>query len=165
MAMRLLDRPKAHGRMPMLARLSRSPSDDAVPRARDPAYESFTITRHVTKRVSSSRGTHTERSRMSESRPFASETRVPPELRDAAVARVRFEDLARLPAHRLARLLLERAAEDPTLLSRLYQTVDPANAAAAVEPQAAVAARIVGDSPAMRQVTALLRRFEQTGEP
>ena len=89
--------------------------------------------------------------------------------------RVSVDDLARVPAQRLARLLLERAAEDPTLLSRLYETVDPRQPSA---PQ--VGARqpgagrnglkprrpaIVGDSPAMRQVATLVRRFEQTDEP
>jgi transcriptional regulator with PAS, ATPase and Fis domain len=102
---------------------------------------------------------------MSESRPSPPETRLPPDLRRAAATRVSFDDLARVPAHRLARLLLERAAEDPTLLNRLYQTVDPANATPPIEHQAAVPPAIVGDSPAMRQVTALLRRFEQTDEP
>ncbi len=78
----------------------------------------------------------------------------------AAVTRVSVDDLARLPAQRLARLLLERAAEDPTLLGRLYETVDrgaPADKSAAKT--------IVGDSPAMRRIAALLARFGQTDEP
>ncbi|HEY1413994.1 MAG TPA: sigma-54 dependent transcriptional regulator [Rhodopila sp.] len=76
------------------------------------------------------------------------------------MARVSFDDLARVPAQRLARLLLERAAEDPTLLARLYQTIDRDQPAARPEPPA-----IVGDSVAMRRVTALVQRFEQTDEP
>ena len=115
--------------------------------------------------------------------------------------RVSVDDLARVPAQRLARLLLERAAEDPTLLSRLYETVDPrqtglgqagsgqAGSGQAGSGQAGSGqagsrqarsgqtgarrgaaspsrrAAIVGDSPAMRQVTTLVRRFEQTDEP
>jgi transcriptional regulator with PAS, ATPase and Fis domain len=78
----------------------------------------------------------------------------------AAVARVSFDDLARVPAQRLARLLLERAAEDPTLLSRLYETIDRRK-----DAPPGVPAAIVGDSPAMRQVASLVRRFEQTDEP
>ncbi len=86
-------------------------------------------------------------------------------------SRVSFDDLARMPAQRLARLLLERAAEDPTLLNRLYETVDPAgdprsgSFGSRSDGARAEAPAIVGDSPAMRQVAALVRRFEQTDEP
>ncbi|MEA2738682.1 MAG: hypothetical protein QOH05_1989, partial [Acetobacteraceae bacterium] len=76
------------------------------------------------------------------------------------MARVSFDDLARVPAQRLARLLLERAAEDPTLLGRLYETVDGPKAAPRPHSPA-----IVGESPAMRRVIALVHRFEQTDEP
>jgi transcriptional regulator with PAS, ATPase and Fis domain len=103
---------------------------------------------------------------MSESRPYSPETRVPSVVDGASVTRVSFDDLARVPARRLARLLLERAAEDPTLLSRLFETVDPAKDHSA--PNALPATRqppIVGDSPAMRRVAALVRRFDQTDEP
>ena len=83
---------------------------------------------------------------------------------------VSFDDLARVPAQRLARLLLERAAEDPTLLSRLYETVDPRSRGLrqpgtrrdALTPRRPA---IVGDSPAMHQVATLVRRFEHTDEP
>ena len=88
-------------------------------------------------------------------------TRVDGECVDAASGnRVSFDDLARVPARLLARLLLERAAEDPTLLDRLYATVDPRQDLA---PAAAPA--IIGESPGMRRVAALVRRFEQTDEP
>ncbi|MDR3534251.1 MAG: sigma 54-interacting transcriptional regulator [Rhodopila sp.] len=76
------------------------------------------------------------------------------------MTRVSFDDLSRVPAQRLARLLLERAAEDPTLLGRLYETVEPRKGGSPADQPA-----IVGDSPAMRQVAALVRRFEQTDEP
>ena len=89
--------------------------------------------------------------------------------------RVSVDDLARVPAQRLARLLLERAAEDPTLLSRLYETVDPRQRKAgqlearhpATQREALKPRRpaIVGDSLAMRQVATLVRRFERTDEP
>ena len=101
---------------------------------------------------------------MSESRPLSPETRSPSCAEGAAFARVSFDDLTRVPAQLLARLLLERAAEDPTLLSRLYDTVDSRKDPSRGQPPA-VPPVIVGDSPAMRQVTALVRRFEQTDEP
>ena len=76
--------------------------------------------------------------------------------------RVSFDDLARVPAQRLAQLLLERAAEDPTLLDRLYETVDPRKDVRSVQQQPPA---IIGESPGMRRVAALVRRFEQTEEP
>jgi transcriptional regulator with PAS, ATPase and Fis domain len=105
---------------------------------------------------------------MSESRPFSTGTRLPSCAEDASITRVSFDDLARVPAERLARLLLERAAEDPSLLSRIRETVDPKKDAPRVELPAIVGdslPAIVGDSPAMRQVASLVRRFEQTDEP
>jgi transcriptional regulator with PAS, ATPase and Fis domain len=105
---------------------------------------------------------------MSESRPFSTGTRLPSCTEDASITRVSFDDLARVPAERLARLLLERAAEDPSLLSRIRETVDPKKDAPRVELPAIVGdslPAIVGDSPAMRQVASLVRRFEQTDEP
>jgi transcriptional regulator with PAS, ATPase and Fis domain len=102
---------------------------------------------------------------MSEGRPYPPETCPPSVVQDAAAARVTVDDLARLPARRLARLLLERAAEDPTLLNRLYQTVAPAGDTTRARPYVADPPAIVGDSPSMRRVSALVRRFEQTDEP
>jgi transcriptional regulator with PAS, ATPase and Fis domain len=87
-------------------------------------------------------------------------TLVPPRDHMVAVTRVSVDDLARVPAERLARLLLERAAEDPTLLSRLYETVDARAASARPAAQA-----IVGDSSAMRRIASLLARFGRTDEP
>ncbi len=101
---------------------------------------------------------------MSESRPLSAETRSPSCAEGAAFARVSFDDLTRVSPQLLARLLLERAAEDPTLLSRLYDTVDPRKDASSGQPPA-IPPVIVGESAAMRQVTALVRRFEQTDEP
>jgi len=122
---------------------------------------------------------------MSESRPYSAVAPIEPNVavsRDAgatgdagsrrAGTRVSFDDLARVPAQRLARLLLDRAAEDPTLLHRLYETVDspcgirplqdvrPGNGS---RPESSPA--IIGESPGMRRVAALVRRFEQTDEP
>lgn len=79
---------------------------------------------------------------------------------DGAVTRVALNDLARLPPQRLARLLLERAAEDPALLGRLYETVD-VTADATPQPPGL----LVGESLAMQQVAALIGRFGKTDEP
>jgi transcriptional regulator with PAS, ATPase and Fis domain len=81
--------------------------------------------------------------------------------------RVTLTDLSRLPVERLARLLLERAAEDPMLLTRLHATIEESTPTFAV--QAPVVARpgladVVGESPAMRQVAELIRRFTRTDE-
>jgi transcriptional regulator with PAS, ATPase and Fis domain len=103
---------------------------------------------------------------MPASRPYSSETRVPSCVEATSMTRVSFDDLARVPAQRLARLLLERAAEDPTLLSRLYETVDlRANGDRPKDRPQRDRPAIVGESPAMRRVAALVRRFEQTDEP
>jgi transcriptional regulator with PAS, ATPase and Fis domain len=96
---------------------------------------------------------------MSESRPHSPETSFASCVEGTAGTRVSINDLARLPAERLARLLLERAAEDPTLLSRLYETLEPSKTPRSESPG------IVGDSPTMRQVASLVHRFEQTDEP
>ncbi len=96
--------------------------------------------------------------------------------RAEAPTQVTFDDLARLPAQRLARLLLDRAAEDPTLLGRLYDTIDRGTAetierngrAATAIPQAGSnidGQNIVGQSLAMRRVASLISRFEQTDDP
>ena len=78
------------------------------------------------------------------------------------ISRVTLDDLSRLPAERLARLLLDRAAEDPQLLTRLYATI---RENAAVTPRlCADACGMVAASPAMQQVMALLRRFMTTDE-
>jgi transcriptional regulator with PAS, ATPase and Fis domain len=104
---------------------------------------------------------------MQEGRPFSRETAIASGLEGGSVNRVSLDDLARMPALHLARLLLERAAEDPTLLGRLYETVEPRRAD--VRPQhpriVGDSPGIVGDSPAMKQVGALVRRFRQTDEP
>ncbi|HEX2943321.1 MAG TPA: sigma 54-interacting transcriptional regulator [Rhodopila sp.] len=74
--------------------------------------------------------------------------------------RVSVDELARVSPQRLARLLLDRAAEDPTLLGRLYETVEPRAGAPRADAPA-----IVGTSAAIRHVIALVHRFEQTDEP
>jgi transcriptional regulator with PAS, ATPase and Fis domain len=84
-----------------------------------------------------------------------------------AMIRVTFNDLARLPADRLAKLLMERAAEDPMLLGRLHATITEA-AAPAVAPtptNSASGAKIVGTSAAIRHVAEMIKRFVRTDEP
>jgi transcriptional regulator with PAS, ATPase and Fis domain len=74
-------------------------------------------------------------------------------------ARVNVDTLARVPSRQLARLLLERAAEDPALLSRLYSTIDTPPSAPPLR------SLIIGDSPAMRHIATLLSRFEHSDDP
>lgn len=87
--------------------------------------------------------------------------------------RVTLSDLSRVPVERLAQLLMERAAEDRTLLSRLEATISEANVArsadggdaSAATPFGEVKSDLIGQSMAIRRVADLLRRFAQTDEP
>ncbi|HUN40733.1 MAG TPA: sigma-54 dependent transcriptional regulator [Acetobacteraceae bacterium] len=85
------------------------------------------------------------------------------------VVRVTLNDLSRLPVERLARLLLEHAAEDPMLLTRLHATIKEGTPGvariAAPPPSAGGPLRVVGESPAMRQVGELIRRFARSDDP
>jgi transcriptional regulator with PAS, ATPase and Fis domain len=78
--------------------------------------------------------------------------------------RVTLNDLSRLPVERLARLLMERAAEDPMLLGRLHATISQASTEAA-QSQPTSSARIVGNSAAMRHIAEVIKRFMRTDEP
>ncbi len=84
------------------------------------------------------------------------------------MVRVTLNDLSRLPVDRLARLLLERAAEDPMLLSRLHATIEESSTpVAGPAPTPATRpglAEVVGESAAMRHVTELIKRFTRTDE-
>jgi transcriptional regulator with PAS, ATPase and Fis domain len=83
------------------------------------------------------------------------------------MVRVTLTDLSRLPVERLARLLLERAAEDPMLLTRLHATIEENTPACAVPAPVTACpslADVVGESPAMRQVAELIKRFTRTDE-
>ncbi len=112
---------------------------------------------------------------MLEDRPLSRQACVSLYADVAPVTRITFEDLARLPARRLARLLLDRAAEDPTLLGRLYDFIDRECASVAAAPIAAhdnggigksiLGKNIVGQSGAMRRVAGLINRFELTDDP
>ncbi len=84
-----------------------------------------------------------------------------------AMIRVTYDELTRVPVERLARLLMDRAADDPMLLARLHATIAeqgtaphlPASSAPTESPA------IIGCSPAMRQVAEMIRRFVRTDEP
>jgi transcriptional regulator with PAS, ATPase and Fis domain len=73
-------------------------------------------------------------------------------------------DLSRLPAERLARMLLEHAAADPALLSRLKATLEEQQRLAG-RSSVSWPAEIVGGSPAMRHLMSLVERFARTDEP
>jgi transcriptional regulator with PAS, ATPase and Fis domain len=81
--------------------------------------------------------------------------------------RVTYDDLTRVPVARLARLLMECAADDPTLLARLHATIAARDSApplpAPSVPTEGIA--IIGCSPAIRQVAEMIRRFVRTDEP
>ncbi len=92
---------------------------------------------------------------------------VPPS-NPSTTVRVTFKDLSRLPVERLARLLLDRAAEDPMLLSRLHASIEegsPSVAGPASPQLSSDTVRLVGESAAMSQVTQLIKRFTRTDEP
>jgi transcriptional regulator with PAS, ATPase and Fis domain len=87
-----------------------------------------------------------------------------PESNFYQINRVTFDDLSRLPVERLARLLLERASEDPMLLSRLHATIAE-SAGRPVAPSRTDPAQLIGRSAAMAEVTAMLRRIVQNDDP
>src|SRR5580704_13640349 len=81
--------------------------------------------------------------------------------------RVTLSDLSRVPVERLAQLLLEWAAEDRALLSRLHATVSLASdhdATPADSPPSADGPDIIGASEAMRHVAEMLDRYAKTDE-
>jgi transcriptional regulator with PAS, ATPase and Fis domain len=82
--------------------------------------------------------------------------------------RVTLGDLSRVPVERLARLLLEWAAEDHSLLSRLHATISLANGDDAPAEHSAPAngrSAIIGSGAAMRHVAEMLDRYAKTDEP
>ena len=82
--------------------------------------------------------------------------------------RVTLGDLSRVPVERLARLLLEWAAEDHNLLKRLHATVSPTTDNNELHGQKAPTdsrSEIIGSSAAMRHVNEMLDRYAKTDEP
>jgi two-component system, NtrC family, response regulator PilR len=96
--------------------------------------------------------------------PFATSVAIHSEV--PAMIRVTFNDLARLPVERLAKLLMECAAEDPMLLGRLHATISEAVPLAPPAPApSASGAKIVGTSAAIQHVAEMIKRFVRTDEP
>jgi transcriptional regulator with PAS, ATPase and Fis domain len=95
------------------------------------------------------------------------------------MVRVTLAEVSRLPVERLAQLLMEWAADDRTLLSRLHETISgvddtesPAEPAGSDGPPApaplmppARKSEIVGQSIAMQHMSQVLHRYAQTDEP
>ena len=87
--------------------------------------------------------------------------------------RVTLDELSRLPPDRLARLLLEWASRDRTLLSRLHGTISAETSADTSETEADPASRdakeapvrLVGNSKPMRILAEMIDRFARTDEP
>ena len=88
--------------------------------------------------------------------------------------RVTLTDLSRLPPERLAKLLLEWAATDRTLLSRLHGTIaesetgqDVPGSGERVAPDGdtAATAELVGGSAPIRHLAGMIDRFARTDEP
>ena len=82
--------------------------------------------------------------------------------------RVTLSDLSRVPVERLAQLLLEWAAEDRGLLTRLHATVSLAsdhNATPEKSPPSVDGPDIIATSEAMRHVAEMLDRYAKTDEP
>jgi transcriptional regulator with PAS, ATPase and Fis domain len=92
----------------------------------------------------------------------------------ASMLRVTLTDLSRLPPERLAKLLLEWAAQDRSLLSRLHGTIaeaaspDGASQEVPALPQPGSFSGLidlVGESPEMLQLADMIQRFAKTDEP
>ena len=84
----------------------------------------------------------------------------------SGTVRVTLSDLSRVPVERLAQLLLEWAAEDRTLLSRLEATISETEfTPEPPAPAGEAGSEIIGNSEAIRAAADLLHRFAQTDEP
>jgi transcriptional regulator with PAS, ATPase and Fis domain len=84
------------------------------------------------------------------------------------MVRVTLSDLSRVPVERLAQLLMEWAAEDQRLLSRLHATVTQTNSDAAQSeptPPPGKASELICASPSMRHIAGMLDRYAKTDEP
>jgi len=82
--------------------------------------------------------------------------------------RVTLSDLSRLPAERLAKLLMEWAVEDQRLLVRLHATLEETQAGPSVPPQVTASdlgSDMIGQSAPIRHAAAMIARFARTDEP
>jgi transcriptional regulator with PAS, ATPase and Fis domain len=82
-----------------------------------------------------------------------------------AMTRVTLGELSQLPVERLARLLMEHAAQDQTLLARLHAAIGDANGAAPRAPADNGKSIFVGGSHAIRRIANMIERFAGTDEP
>src|SRR5215471_2197962 len=82
---------------------------------------------------------------------------------DSRMLRVTLSELSRLPVERLAQLLMEWAAGDQRLLTRLYATLEETQPAA--ESRGEAVAELIGESPEIRRAAELISRFARTDEP
>ncbi len=78
--------------------------------------------------------------------------------------RISVGELTRVPAERLARILLEHAAADPALLSRLKVLLEEQQLRGDWT-SISWPTQIVGESPVMRHLMSLVERFARTDEP
>ena len=84
------------------------------------------------------------------------------------MVRVTLSDLSHVPVERLAQILLEWAAEDHRLLSRLHATMTQANGADApseATPSPGKTSELIGSSPSMLHIAGMLDRYAKTDEP
>jgi transcriptional regulator with PAS, ATPase and Fis domain len=79
--------------------------------------------------------------------------------------RVTLGDLSQLPVDKLARLLMEIAAGDHTLLARLQATIGENSRNAPYAQTPGGKCEFLGDSPPVRRVTEMIERFARTDEP
>ncbi len=80
--------------------------------------------------------------------------------------RVTLGELARLPVEKLARILMEYAAEDQRLLVRLHATLEASQATNPQQPVAAPArSEIIGQGAIMSHVLEMIGRFARTDDP
>jgi transcriptional regulator with PAS, ATPase and Fis domain len=79
--------------------------------------------------------------------------------------RVTLSDLSQLPVDRLARLLMEVAAEDRTLLARLQETIGENNTQPPPAQPRNGKPEFLGESPIIRRISDMIERFARADEP
>ena len=79
--------------------------------------------------------------------------------------RVTLSDLSRLPVEKLARLLMEFAAEDRTLFARLQASIGEHDSAQSQSRAWDGKSDFLGGSPVMLRVLDMIERFARTDEP
>ncbi len=79
--------------------------------------------------------------------------------------RLTLSDLSQLPVDKLARLLMEFAAEDRTLLARLQASIGENDSAQSQSQPTDGKSDFLGDSLAMQRISEMIKRFARTDEP